>query len=62
MSFATSATWSSPSGRSPGIKGSDVPVRQPMGSVNWDFRDGVIGRAPFFPSWEAALEAAGVSE
>ena len=44
------------------IKGSDVPVRQPMGSVAWDFRDGTIGRARFFPSWEATLEAAGVSE
>ena len=44
------------------IKGSDVPIRQPMGSVAWDFRDGKIGRASFFPSWEEALEAAGLSE
>ena len=44
------------------IKGSDVPVRQPMGGVAWDFRDGKIGRASFFPSWEEAIEAAGLSE
>jgi ketosteroid isomerase-like protein len=44
------------------IKGSDVPVRQPMGSVAWDFRDGRIGRSRFFPSWEEALAAVGLSE
>ena len=44
------------------IKDSDVPVRQPLGMVAWDFRDGKIGRASFFPSWEEALEAVGLSE
>jgi ketosteroid isomerase-like protein len=44
------------------IRGSDVQVRQPMGSVAWDFRDGKIGRASFFPSWAEALEAVGLSE
>ena len=39
------------------IKGSNVPVRQPVGSFAWDFRDGKIGKASFFPSWEEALEA-----
>ena len=38
-----------------------MPVRQPMGSVAWDFRGGKIGKARFFPSWEEALEAAGLS-
>ena len=44
------------------IKGSGVQVHQPMGSVGWDFRDGKIGRARFFPSWAETLEAAGLSE
>jgi ketosteroid isomerase-like protein len=44
------------------IRGSNVPVRQPMGIIAWDFRGGKIGRARFFPSWEEALEAAGLQE
>ena len=44
------------------IKDSAVPVHQQMGSVGWDFRDGKMGRASFFPSWEQALEAVGLSE
>jgi ketosteroid isomerase-like protein len=44
------------------IKGSKVPVRQPIGVVAWDFRDGKIGKARFFPSWDEALEAAGLRE
>jgi ketosteroid isomerase-like protein len=44
------------------IRGSDVPVRQPMGYIAWDFRGGKIGKARFFPSWEEALEAVGLSE
>jgi ketosteroid isomerase-like protein len=44
------------------IKGSNTPVRQPMGGVSWDFRGGKIGRARFFPSWEEALGAAGLQE
>ncbi|MBN1527588.1 MAG: nuclear transport factor 2 family protein [Thermoleophilaceae bacterium] len=43
------------------ISGSGMPVRQPMGSVAWDFRDGKIGRARFYPSWEEALAVAGLS-
>jgi ketosteroid isomerase-like protein len=39
------------------IKGSSIPVRQPLGIVAWDFRGDQIGRASFFPSWEEALEA-----
>jgi ketosteroid isomerase-like protein len=39
------------------IKGSDTLVSQPMGSIGWDFRDGRIGRASFFPSWDEALAA-----
>jgi ketosteroid isomerase-like protein len=42
------------------IRGSDLPVRQPLGAIAWDFREGMIGRARFYPSWEAVLEAAGV--
>ena len=44
------------------IRGSDVPVRQPMGIIAWDFRGGKIGKSRFFPSWEQALEAVGVRE
>ena len=44
------------------IRGSDVPVRQPMGTIAWDFRGGKIGKTRFFPSWEEALEAVGLSE
>jgi ketosteroid isomerase-like protein len=44
------------------IKGAGAPVHQPMGAVAWDFRDGKIGKASFFPSWEEALEAAGLRE
>jgi ketosteroid isomerase-like protein len=46
------------------IRGSDVPVRQPMGMIAWDFRGGKLGaaRSRFFPSWEEALEAAGLRE
>ena len=44
------------------IRGSAVPVRQPMGIIAWDFRGGKIGKSRFFPSWEQALEAVGLSE
>ena len=44
------------------IKGSGVPIRQPLGAVYSDFRDGRIRRARFFPSWEEAVEAAGLPE
>jgi ketosteroid isomerase-like protein len=44
------------------LRGSDISVRQPMGSIFSDFRRGMIGKARFFPSWEATLEAAGLSE
>ena len=44
------------------IKGSKVPVSQPVGLVAWDFRDGKIGKVAFFPSWDEALEAAGLSD
>jgi ketosteroid isomerase-like protein len=44
------------------IKGTNVPLRQPMGKVVSDFRGGRIGRTRFFSSPEEALEAAGVSE
>jgi ketosteroid isomerase-like protein len=44
------------------IRGSKVLARQPMGIIAWDFRGGKIGRSRFFPSWEEALEAAGLAE
>jgi ketosteroid isomerase-like protein len=44
------------------IKGSGVPIRQPLGWVSSDFRDGQIGEARFFLTWAEALEAAGLSE
>ena len=42
------------------IKGTNVPIRQPMGKVASDFRGGRIGRTRFFSSWEESLQAAGV--
>jgi len=44
------------------IKGSRAPVSQPMGGLAWDFRGGKVGRSSFFPSWEEALEAAGLKK
>ena len=44
------------------IKGSGVPIRQPLGWVASDFRNGQIGEAHFFLTWKEALEAAGLSE
>jgi hypothetical protein len=39
-----------------------VLVEQPLASISWDFRDGKIGKVRWFPSWEEALEAAGLTE
>jgi ketosteroid isomerase-like protein len=44
------------------IKGTDTPLRQPMGIVSSDFRRGQIGMARFFQTWREALKAAGLSE
>jgi ketosteroid isomerase-like protein len=44
------------------IKGTDVPIHQPMGNVYSDFRQGQVGRARFFQTWREALEAAGLSK
>jgi ketosteroid isomerase-like protein len=43
------------------IKGSSVPIRQPLGTV-WDVRDGQIGGGRNFLTWLEALEAAGLRE
>ena len=45
------------------IKGTDVPIRQPMGIVTSDIREGGIPhKVHFFQTWQEALEAAGLSE
>jgi hypothetical protein len=44
------------------IKRTDVPLRQPMGIVASDFRNGRVGSLRFFQTWEEALEAAGLRE
>ena len=44
------------------IKGTDVPVHQPMGIVYSNFRQGQFGEAHFFQTWREAREAAGLSE
>ena len=46
------------------IKGTDSTLRQPMGMVISDFREGgrVAGRVHFFQTWREALEVAGLSE
>jgi ketosteroid isomerase-like protein len=43
------------------IKGTGVPIAQPLGAVFADFRqDGKVGTAHFFLSWPEALETAGL--
>ena len=44
------------------IKGTGVPIRQPVGAVFSDFRDGKIGEAHFFMAKQRTLEAAGLRE
>ena len=44
------------------IKGSGVPIRQPIGAVHSDFRDGQIGVTHNFLTWEQALEAVGLRD
>ena len=44
------------------IKDSGVPIRQPLGQINSDFRNGLIGRIHNFLTWRQALDAAGLSE
>jgi ketosteroid isomerase-like protein len=41
---------------------SGVPIRQEIGHVFSDFRDGMIGEDHTFLSWEAALKAVGLEE
>ena len=44
------------------IKGSGVPIRQPLGMVWSGFRDGKIGDQRNFLTWQQALEAVGLRE
>jgi ketosteroid isomerase-like protein len=44
------------------IKGSGLPIRQPIGIVLSDIHDGVIGRVRSFFSWKEAVEAAGLEQ
>ena len=44
------------------IKGSGVPIRQPLGVVHSDFRDGQVGETRAFLTWQQALEAVGLRE
>jgi hypothetical protein len=44
------------------IKGSGVPIRQPLGSVFSDFHNGQIGMSRHFLTWHQALEAVGLRE
>ena len=43
-------------------KGTGVPIRQPLGWVASDFRQGQIGEVHFFLTRDETLEAAGLSE
>ena len=43
-------------------KGSGIPMTMQIGAVVSEFADGRIGAQRLFPSWESALEAAGLSE
>jgi ketosteroid isomerase-like protein len=40
------------------IRGTRVPIRQPLGWVCRDFRNGQIGEIRFFLTWRDAVEAA----
>jgi len=44
------------------IKTSGVPIRQPLGVVYSDFRDGQFGEIRYFLTWQQALEAVGLRE
>jgi ketosteroid isomerase-like protein len=44
------------------IKGTDTPLRQPMGVVFSDFRHGRAGRFDAYQTWREALQAAGLPE
>ena len=44
------------------IKGSSLPIQQPIGAVHGGFHDGLIGETRYFLTWREALEAAGLSE
>jgi ketosteroid isomerase-like protein len=44
------------------MKASGVPIRQPVGIVLSDFRDGTIGKVRSYFSWAEALKAAGLEE
>jgi ketosteroid isomerase-like protein len=44
------------------IKGSGAPIRQPMGYVFSDFRDGMVGEVRSFIGWQQALAAVGLAE
>jgi ketosteroid isomerase-like protein len=44
------------------IRGSRVPIRQSLGALWWDFRDGKVGRGRTFLTWREALEAAGLKD
>jgi ketosteroid isomerase-like protein len=43
------------------IKGTDVPIKQPMGTV-WKMESGKAIEAWFFLTWQEALETVGLSE
>jgi ketosteroid isomerase-like protein len=44
------------------VRDSGLPIRQPVGIVLSDFRDGVIGHVRSFFTWREALEAVGLAE
>ena len=43
-------------------KGSGIPMTMQIGTVVTGFADGRIGVQRLFPSWDSALEAAGLAE
>jgi ketosteroid isomerase-like protein len=44
------------------IRGTGIPISQPVGAVFTSFADGMVGEMSFFMTWDGALEAAGLSE
>jgi ketosteroid isomerase-like protein len=43
------------------IKGSNVPIRQPIGTIYSGFRDGTVGEMWNFLTWRQAIDAAVVA-
>ena len=55
----SSSFWSSSGGPRTRVS---VPIRQQMGYVFSDFRDGMVGEVHSYRTWQQALKAVGLEE